>query len=688
MSPDGSTLLVPLNLADHAAIVDVATGGVQYVQVGHYPYAAAILPDGKTGLVTNETDGTVSVIDLASATRTADITVGPRLSHPEAVTIDAAAHRAYVTVTNTDEVAVIDTDSLGVVSTFSLRRPQGLGAAPVGLALDPAAHRLYVAEEGADDVAVLDVSAAQPRLAGRVPTAAFPADVAVAPCPGEGCTRLVWLSAKGLGVGPNPDGPNPFDDGALDHYLPSMIRGMVGVLPTPDGSALRHYTTVADEQVVPENWQSPPAGTPLRPDGPIKHVFFVVRENRTYDQILGDVAKGDGDPSLELFGPDVTPNVHALVQRFPLLDHVYANSEASIDGHFWTSAAMVSDYVQKNWMQNYGGRGRPYDFGVYAVTWPGNGFLFDQAQRQGISWFNYGEAVAGVVPLPDKDRDAQMTADVAVKFAHSDLGLGTPTGVGATPAGQCYPNDADIETNAVTQNPTYDGTPPPGAPANAESRYDCFQQRFDQQVATGTVPAFNYLVLPNDHTVGTTPGKRTPQAMIADNDHGLGQIVDHISHSPIWSSSAIFVVEDDSQNGADHVDAHRIPAAVISPYARQGAVVSTRYDFLSVIRSMELILGMEPLGMFDALGTPMYDAFTPTPGNAEPYDAIVPAYDRNTLNTAASPDAALSASLDFRQLDQVPQETLDRILWHAVHGADSTPPPPGPNAEGANTDGD
>ncbi len=188
-------------------------------------------------------------------------------------------------------------------------------------------------------------------------------------------------------------------------------------------------------------------------------------------------------------------------------------------------------------------------------------------------------------------------------------------------------------------------------------------------------------MLPNDHTVGTTPGKRTPQAMIADNDYGLGQIVDEVSHSAVWDSSAIFVVEDDSQDGADHVDAHRIPALVVSPYARPGAVVSHRYDFASVIRSMELIVGMEPLGLFDATGVPMYDAFTGAPDNRAPYTALVPAQDRTAVNTADSPDAALSAALDFRQLDRVPQRQLDGILWHAVHGESSTPPPPGPHAQ-------
>jgi len=512
--------------------------------------------------------------------------------------------------------------------------------------------------------------------------------VASPPCPGDPapagrpdrCALLVYLSAKGLGVGPNPDGPSPYltaDDNTHSfQYLPNEVRGDVGMLRFPTDGQIQGMTPLASRQIVPTNLTGPPPDTPLRPDGPIQHVFFIVKENRTYDQVLGDLPRGDGDPALTLFGRGLTPNAHALADRFGLLDHTFADSEASIDGHFWTSAAKVSDYVHRNWFQNYAGRGRPNDFGVYSVSFPANGFLFDQAERQAIGYLNYGEAVAGVIPLPDRDRDAAGSAALGRKLAHSDIGPGLPP----VTAGQCYPNDASIAIDAVTHYPTWDSTPPAGADPRSESSFVCFRQHFTAQLAAGSVPAFNYLVLPNNHTVGTTPGLRTPQALVADNDYGLGQVVDLISHSPIWSSSAIFVVEDDSQDGADHVDAHRIPVAVISPYTRPGAVIHTRYDFLSVIRSMELILGMQPLGLFDRLAAPMYDVFTPQPDNATPYNALLPAVDRLAPNSATAPDAALSRSLDFTTPDQIPQQTLDRILWHAVHGPTADPPPPGPNA--------
>jgi hypothetical protein len=383
-----------------------------------------------------------------------------------------------------------------------------------------------------------------------------------------------------------------------------------------------------------------------------------------------------------LFGKDITPNAHALARRFPLLDHVYANSEASIDGHFWTAAGAVSDYVVKAWHANYAGRHRPYDFGVYAVTWPPAGFLFDQAEKQGIPYFNYGEAVAGVVyQLPDKDRgDAELQSSLS-KQDNSDLN------VPATPTG-CYPNVASIGHDAVLSlGPApdveiYDSSVPPGAKLGSLSRFECFRRHFNQQLAGGGVPAFNYLVLTDDHTQGTTPGARTPRAMVAENDYALGQIVDLISHSPIWNSSLILVIEDDSQDGADHVDAHRIPAFAISPYARRGAVVHTRYDFLSFIRTLEIVTGMRSLNLFDALAVPLYDAFGSSAGNSEPYSAMKPGVNLVERNTSSSPGARESSRFDFRGVDRIPQRHLDRVLWKSIHGARSRPPPPGPNASG------
>jgi YVTN family beta-propeller protein len=668
------------------------------VPTGSYPFGAAIAPGGRIGLVTNEASGTLSMIDLERAEKIADVRVGAPLSHPQGVVVDATGRRAYVAVSGSDDVTVVDLRQRKVLRVISVGRFAKLGTQPVALALGPGGRRLFVAESGGDEISVVRLpgkhrSRRDWKVTGRIPVASQPQAVAAVGPRGRRPAQLVWVSAKGEGIGPNPRGTNPTSTDPVDPifwafvskapnydifknpavtYLGTRVNGKAGFLRLPSTRLIRALTPAATRQLHPVGATRAPAKTPLRAHGPIKHVFFIVRENRSYDQLLGDVGRGNSDPKLTVFGRSVTPNMHSLVTRFPLLDHVYANSEASIEGHFWTSAATVPDYVNRNWIQNYAGRGRPSDFGQYAVTFPGNGFLFDQAQRQRISYFNYGEAFAGDEPsIPDRDRSEAQLAESTQVAAHSDLG---------PPFGGCYPSDIGIG-NALDGNETFDSSLPAGAPAHSYSHVDCFRARFAQQLAAHAVPSFSYLSLTSDHTRGTQPGFPTPSAMVADSDLAVGQIVDTISHSSIWKSSAIFVVEDDSQDGADHVDAHRIPAMVISPFARRGAVVHNRYDLLSVTRSIELILGMKALSINDLLATPMYDVFSPKPANIAPVTAIASKVDLLQRNTAASPLARVSAGLALGETDTVPQWQLDDILWKSVFGADSTAPPPGPGAE-------
>ena len=704
VSPDGSRLLVPLNLADSADVIDLNHHDrVWNVPTGSYPFGAAILPGGRIGLVSNEASGTLSVVDMQRGVKLRDITVGPPLSHPQGIVVDRAGARAYVALSALDEVVVVDLRHWRVERTISVGRSAGLGTMPVALALSPDDARLFVAESGADEIAVIRLPSRQTRhalkwtLVGRIPTAEDPQAVVTVAAQSGRAARLMYVAARGVGVGSNPTGPVPtdpfdpifwafnwnapttdvfsFSTGVT--YLPAMVDGRAGLLSLPSDEKVRRLSPAATRQIHPRDAQVAPAGTPLRADGPIKHVFFVVRENRSYDQLLGDLGRGNSDPHLVVFGKNVTPNLHALVTRFPLLDHVFANSEASIQGHFWTAAASVPDYVDRNWVQEYAGRGRPNDFGVYAVTFPGDGFLFNQAERQDISYFNYGEAIAGDEPtLPDRDRSPALLEQESLVAANSDLGPGlTLNGT--------YPNDLSIGSTGTAPNPgeIFSCSLPAGAPSGSYSCMDSFGARFESQLATGTVPTFNYLTMTSDHTRGTQTGFPTPSAMVADGDLALGQLVDMISHSKIWSSSVIFVVEDDSQDGADHVNAHRIPVAVISPYARQGAIIHRRYDLLSVVRSMELIMGMKVLSLNDALATPMYAAFTSEPLNSAPVDVIPANVDLLKRNTQAAPWAALSNRLPLGELDAVPQWQLDAILWKSVYGVNSTPPPPGPDAD-------
>ena len=704
VSPGGGRLLVSLNLADHGAIVDLyAKDRVRYVRAGSYPYGAAILPadNGRIGLVTNEAAGTVSVVDLRSGTPVKTITVGPPLSHPEGVVTDRDGKRAYVALEASDQVVVIDLRTRRVERTISVGRSSGLGTMPVALALSPKEDRLFVAESGADEIAVIRLpgsstgkaSAATWEVIGRLPTADQPQAVATAAARGSRPAQLLWVAAEGVGLGPNPKGTNPtqaedpifwafnpvaptFDIFAGVQYPAKMVRGRAGLLTLPTDQAVRKATPAASRQLQPVNVQRPPAGTPVRANGPIKHVFFIVRENRAYDQLLGDVSKGNGDPKLTVFGKAYTPNLHALVSRFPLLDNVYANSEASIQGHYWTAAASVPDYVSRNWVQQYAARGRPNDFGVYAVSWPGNGFLFDEAERRKISYFNYGEGFGGAAAsVPDRDRSPAQLRRMQRIAANSDLGPPlTPNG--------CFASDLLIGT-ALDGRQIFDSSLPAGvSTTTATSHVDCFRQRFAQQVAANAVPTFNYLTLTSDHTRGTEPGYPVPRAMVADSDQAVGELLDTISHSPVWSSSAVFVVEDDSQDGADHVNAHRIPVLVASPYARRGVVLHTRYDLVSVARTMELIMGMRPLSLNDALAAPMYDVFAPTRVNPEPITGIPATIDLRTPNKPGAPWASMSRRLTLERPDSVSQAVLDRIIWASVHGAGSAPPPPGPGASG------
>lgn len=676
VTPDSGTLVVALNQADQVALVDLRTGISRLVKVGAYPYGVAVT--ASTAWVTNELDGTVSAVDLASATVTATTDVGGKNAHPEGLALSGGD--LFVAVTNRDQVVRLSTVTNLVTATYPVGRAAGIGTAPVALAVSR--NRVYVADADEDAIAVIDLARGQ--LVGRIPTAAYPSGVAV-----TARGQLVWTAAKGFGAGPNPLYGSHFansEAAPYGSYVPDMLLGRVGVLAVPTDAALARYTQQADAQVRPENLTTAPADTVIGapgggPSAQIKHVFYVVRENRTYDQIFGREPRGDGSPALELFGDNgtagpsggITPNAHALARRFPLLDHVYANSEVSVDGHLITTGGYATDFVQRAMQANYANRGRVANFGQSPVTLPPNDFIFDQAVRQGVSFKNYGEYSAGNLPSGNDGRSTWAKSFAGFVLGYP-LWFGCE-GLGTSPNGTDNPAVCDTDAGTV------------GGPGNpASSRFDFFQAQFAAQVASGTLPTLNYLTLPNDHTNGVTKNYPTPSAMVADNDLALGQLVQLISHSSVWSSSAIVVVEDDAQDGADHVDAHRMPAFVISPWARPGAVVHTRYDQVSALRTVELLAGLQPLSLQDGLAEPMYDAFLP--GSAAPdltpYTAIQPTHSLTELG-AATP-AGLEGALPYTQRDLVPQSLFDAALWHSVYGSASVAPQPGPGASRAEQD--
>jgi YVTN family beta-propeller protein len=702
VSPNGKYLVLALNCADRADVVRLANKSQTLVSVGEYPEGVAF-DSRNRAYVSNEYSGTLSVIDPVTAKVTSTISgLGGKLgdlgSHPEGMVADPRRPAMYVAVTNRDLLAVVNTKTERVSHLISVGRSQGLGTSPTNLAISPSDSTLYSSDAGEDAVAVVSLSRRPKearanehgliaglrayKLIGRIPTAAYPDSVQTT---SQG--KLIWVAGKGFGSGPNPTyyfggarTPYQTPPGVYGTYVLDKLIGRVGTLAIPTDRQVRSkWTPIADSQYRPYNSEARPVGSPVpartgQASTKIKHVFYIVRENRTYDQIFGSDPRGDGKRQLELFasngvsGPTggVTPNAHALVQRFPLLDHFYEDSEVSVDGHLITTGAYATDYVQKATAANYSNRRSTYDFGIYPVTFPPSFFIFDRAVKQHVSFMDYGEAV-GATPTgnaPNRPMFSKVEASVDTSYPNNLF-------IGCLQPG--------VTASCTQDSGVYKGT---GTLFAGRSRFNVWYPKFEAQVAAGTVPRLNYMILPNDHTNGTTTADYTPQAMIADNDLALGQIVDAISHSKIWPSTAIFVVEDDSQDGADHVDSHRSPAFVISPWARQGAVDGTRYDQYSMLRTIELICGLDPLALNDALATPMYDAFisgSQTPNDA-PYNVIEPKYPINKTNRKSAPDATLSNELPWNQLDAVPQAMSDQILWASVYGAKVPPPQAGPGA--------
>ena len=640
VSADGRTLFAADNLTDSLTLVDLTAGTVRAtVPVGHNPYAVAASADGQTAYVSNWGESSVSAVDVASATERHKIGVG---THPSALLLNPGRPELYVANSDSDTLSVVATTSDQVARTLSLAPYAGAreGSSPNALALAPDGSTLYVANAGNNDVAVVQLGTPDV-VAGLIPTAWYPSALALAP---DGRTLYV-ANAKGLGSQPNPYGPNPYEGEAPpEQFVGSMIVGTLSMVPVPDAGTLDGYTQQVianngfderdqvrvagdpDEQVIPRRPGDP---------SPIKHVIYVIKENRTYDQVLGDLGQGNGDPHLELFDDQSAPNHHQLARQFVTLDNFFADAEVSADGWNWSTAALANTYLQKNWPQNYGNRNRPYDFegGNYATapsTDPTNAYLWDRLDHAGISYRNYGfwvfnGSVANTAP--------QLAANTDLQYAGYNLRI------------------------------------------TDQSRMDEWLNEFQQYVDSGSLPAVELVRLPNDHTAGTTPNMPTPRAMMADNDLALGRMVEALSHSPYWADSAIFVVEDDAQNGPDHVDAHRTVGLVISPYTQTGAVDSTRYTTSSVLRTMELILGLGPMTQFDARAIPLLNAFASTP-NLAPYLAITPQQTLDEVNAADAPMAAESLAMDWSREDLAPERQLNEAIWQSVRGAASPMPEP------------
>jgi YVTN family beta-propeller protein len=641
ISADGKRLYVANDLGESLAIVDTTTGTVaSTTPVGHNPYTVALSKDGTKAYVSNWGGITVSVVNATTGAPLGQVTVG---THPSALAVNPVSGNLYVANSDGDSVSVVDTASDAVTKTIDLApyADAPVGTSPDALAVAPDGKTLYVANAGDNDVAVVDLAAGQ--VAGLIPTGWYPTGIAVS---ADG-SQLYVANGKGLGAGPNPNGPTPYHGSSEDQYTGSMIKGTLSFVDVPANAGQLQKLT---EQVIRNddlgqgaNVRGTDAGTNVIPrrvgdPSPIKHVIYVIKENRTYDQEFGSLGKGNGDPSLNLFGDDSAPNARALQRRFVTLDNLYANSEVSADGWSWSTEATANTYDQKNWPANYSGRGRGYDFeGTNLATAagkdPNNSYIWDRLARAGISFRNYGFWDTGTIP-----------AIVS-------------------------PLEPELAATTDTQYPGYNLT------ITDQTRIAEWLKEFHGYETAGTLPAVQFVRLPNDHTAGTTPGRPTPKAMVADNDLALGKLVDAVSHSKFWPSTAIFVIEDDAQNGPDHVDAHRTIAQVISPYSQTGRVDSTFYSTVSMLRTMELIVGLPPLTQFDAAATPMVESFTNKP-DLTPYTAIAPTQSLTETNGANAVMAAASARMSFGNADQAPENQLNEAIWKSVKGPHSIMPKP------------
>jgi YVTN family beta-propeller protein len=649
-SPDGRYLYVAENLADSLAVVDAATGTVTLrLPSGRYPYGVAVRPDG---VVYVSAWGGSEVTAYGPAIEGGLVLLGriPVGRHPSALLLNADGSRLFVASGSTDRVAVVDTRAGRVVAELRDPAPAGpdQGSTPNALALSDDGTRLYVAEADNNAVAVFDLSAAtsgvggaagRDRLTGRIPAGWYPTALLA-----RGDSLLV-VNAKGRGTRANPrDGPGPH----------TQVRRPPGYTLASIGSTLMISARARADSVAlaplsrrvarANNWdrvRAPPSYPPFR------HVVYIIKENRTYDQVFGDMPGGDGDTSLVFFPRPVSPNHHALADRFGLYDRFFVNAEVSPDGHNWSMAAYTTDYLQKTVPSNYSGRGRTYDWeGTNRgevpeddVAEPAGGYLWDLAERKGVTFRNFGEFVMPV----------GVTADQP-----------TPTGYrGLKPF---------LAANTDSSFPAYDLRIPD------QVRADIWLRALAGWAAGGAMPRLQIVRLPNDHTYGARAGELTPKAYMADNDLALGRMIEGLSRSPFWRNTVVFVLEDDAQNGPDHVDSHRSVLLVISPYNRPGAV-HRWVNTTDVLLTIEEILGLDQLSQFDWSGRPLRGIWASRP-DLRPYAALLPTQPLTERNPAGGPGAKESEGLDFRFEDVAEEDAFNLALWLAIMGP--RVPYPGP----------
>ncbi|WP_018617974.1 bifunctional YncE family protein/alkaline phosphatase family protein [Spirosoma luteum] len=619
------------------------------INVGNKAYTCTLSPDKNELFISIWGGAKVLMINTSTQAITAEIATN---KNPNDLLLTRDGKYLYVANGNDNTVALIDVAKRQVIETLtsSLFPNAPVGTTPNGLALSDDQNTLYIANADNNCLAVFDVTRkGHSQSSGFIPTGWYPTAVEVIG------SKVFVTNGKGFSSKANPRGPNPVKSRTAQEvgpnpqanlgpvqYIGGLFKGTLSIIDVPGTDVLAAYSRLVYANTpytkTKELQAEGEAGNPIpmRVGGngpssrsPIKYVFYIIKENRTYDQILGDMKEGNGDASLCLFPQKITPNHHALAKQFVLLDNFYVDAEVSADGHNWSSAAYANDYIEKNWVTSYGGRGGTYDYeGSKEIAHPRDGFIWDHAQRAGISYRSYGwfadDAKANVKVL-----DGHFCPD----FKGFNLGY--------------------LDVN----------------------REEVWEKDFDQLVAAGKVPALNTVRFGNDHTSGARVGMPTPEAAVADNDLAVGRFVEHLSKSPIWNESVVFILEDDAQNGPDHVDAHRSIAFMAGGYVKRGFVDHTMYSTSGMLRTIELILGLKPMSQYDAAATPMWRCFAKK-ADSTPFKAQEAGVNINEKNVAVNRNSKRSSLFNLTHPDDIDDLVFSEIVWQTVRGERSVMPAP------------
>jgi YVTN family beta-propeller protein len=698
ISDDGKTLYAVLNLKNKLAEIDLATGKIRReIAIGNAPYDVVLVrrtayvsnwagrlptketPTGPSGALAPvrvdpvrniANDGSVSVVDLDTGRSIGQIVVG---LHPSGLV--ATPDGTFVAVANasSDTISVIDTHTRKVVETVSTRPTEKLpfGSAPNALTISADGRRLYASNGTNNSIAVIDFAPPQSKLLGCVPVGWYPAGLVCDDKRGELCVANI----KGFGSRNRTwEGSRKVNGDVVFGYNSHDHQGTLSLVKLPTENELAEHTRTVlannrlkeiENALAPARPNMAPRPVPERHGEPsvFKHVLYIIKENRTYDQVLGDLERGEGDPQLCIFGRDVTPNTHKLVEKFVQLDNFYCNGVCSADGHQWTDEAYVTDYLEKA----FGGWPRSYPYpGGDALAYAPSGFLWDNVLAHKKTLRVYGEFVSATIRWKDPARkERPRYLDVYRDFT----GNKGQIDVRATAA---------IKTLENYICPTAVGFPLSVPDVHRAAQFINELKEFERK---GNLPNFMLMMLPADHTMGTRPGSPRPESCVADNDLALGRIVEAVSRSKFWPETCIFVVEDDPQAGFDHIDSHRTVAMVISPYTRRKFLDSTNYNQTSMVRTIELVLGLPPMNQIDASATPMASCFVDKP-DLTPYTAVPNQIPLDAMNAeiANIKDARqlhwanASIDLELDEEDEAEEDTFNRILWHARRGRDDTYP--------------